>query len=386
MSDCLYCSKPCEGAAVFCDDCRNSLLSRHVPPKRTTYITPEREYTPARQRPDEGSYETQPVLPASLSEDVQDKAPLPEQRFQAAPVAWQPSRRQFLSGPQLFTQDEDSVARERDTGEDEASNNLASPPLSMSRQHTEAIDPVTAPAKRAQTRKLASLNAGHILRIAGSRKMRLAWLALIALALLIIAVDSLLLHTGFSLLHRFSAPPGTPPMLTITPSMVYPGQTVRLRIAHFPALTPVAVSRDMQVAVPTASGSPLVQVGADGSADVAVLAAQSWGPGRHLIEAEDIVTHYAISATLQVTGHGPLLAPHLQIDRTALSMGAGVQGANTLQPLLLRNTGGGSIAWVARSDHPWLVASPAQGSFNNAQQIIIAVSRTTLAPGDYRGR
>ncbi|MEO6889952.1 MAG: hypothetical protein ABI456_11470 [Ktedonobacteraceae bacterium] len=386
MSDCLYCNKPCEGAAVFCDDCRNSLLSRHGPPKRTTYIVPEIEYTPARQRPGEGSYETQPVLPASLSEDVQDKAPLPEQRFQAAPVAWQQNRRQFLSGPQLFTQDEDNATRERDTGEDEVSSKLASPPLAMGRQHAEAIAPVTAPAKGEQTRKLASLPAARVLRIAGSRKMRLAWPALIVLALLIIAADSLLLHTGFSLVHRFSAPPGTPPMLTITPAMVYPGQTVRLRIAHFPALTPVAVSRDMQVAVPTASGSPLAQVGADGSADVAVRVAQSWGPGYHLIEAEDVVTHYAISATLQVTGHGPLLAPHLQLGRTTLNMGAAAPGANTLQPLLLRNTGSGSIAWVARSDQPWLVATPAQGSFNNAQQIIIAVSRTTLAPGDYRGR
>ncbi|MDQ2715055.1 MAG: hypothetical protein M3Z08_09120 [Chloroflexota bacterium] len=288
--------------------------------------------------------------------------------------------------PQLFTPSEDDAARARDTGEDEASSNLASQPLSMDRQYAEAIAPAMAPAKGAQTRKLASLAVTRVLRIPGSRKMRLAWPALLALALLIIAADSLLLHTGFSLVHRFAAPPGAPPMLTVTPAMVYPGQKVRLHIAHFPALTLVAVSRDMQVAVPTASGSPLVQVGADGAVDVAVLAAQGWGPGQHLIEAEDVVTHYSISATLQVTGHGPLLAPRLQLGQTALSMGTGVQGANTLQPLLLRNTGDGSIAWVARSDQPWLVATPAQGSFNNAQRIIIAVSRAALAPGDYRGR
>src|SRR5581483_11673542 len=62
-----------------------------------------------------------------------------------------------------------------------------------------------------------------------------------------------------------------------------------------------------------------------------------------------------------------------------------VQGTNTIQPLLLRNSGNGSISWSASSDQPWLLVAPLQGTFSQGQTIEVASQRSALPPGDYTG-
>src|SRR5205823_588569 len=95
------------------------------------------------------------------------------------------------------------------------------------------------------------------------------------------------------------------------------------------------------------AGSALIQVGMNGSADVNMLVDASWGPGFHAIEAEDVMTRYTASATLQIAGAGPTRPSHLLVGVTSLDLGADVQGANTIQRLTLHNSGGGSISWAA---------------------------------------
>jgi len=68
-----------------------------------------------------------------------------------------------------------------------------------------------------------------------------------------------------------------------------------------------------------------------------------------------------------------------------LDLGDAVQGADTIQPLELRNSGSGSIAWSASSDQPWLLLAPAQGIFSSGQNISLGVQRNNLAPGSYSG-
>src|SRR5450755_593000 len=111
----------------------------------------------------------------------------------------------------------------------------------------------------------------------------------------------------------------------------------------------------------------------------------SWTAGFHAIEAEDITTRYTASATLQITGAGPTRPSRLSIGVSSLDLGEDLQGANTIQPLTLQNSGGGSISWAASSNQPWLLISPPQGVFSTSQTIAVAVERANLKPGDYTG-
>ena len=125
------------------------------------------------------------------------------------------------------------------------------------------------------------------------------------------------------------------------PSAVYPGQVVLLRMSNFSTSTHVFLSHDIQEPVRTDVGSSLIQVGPNGDADLHILVEDTWGPGPHIIEGEDVTTHYTASTTIQVMGAGPVQSPHLLVNQSSLNMGADLQGANTIQSLLLHNAGGG---------------------------------------------
>lgn len=183
------------------------------------------------------------------------------------------------------------------------------------------------------------------------------------------------------------------PMLTITPTSAHPGQVIRVHLANFAPSARVFLTRDMQQTLRTDSGTSLITVGQDGSADVHVLVQDTWGPGSHLLVAEDIKTHYTASVSLPIQDSFPLPAPRLvvsSVDQPAalkgtLFMGMVPQGGNTVQSVLLRNTGGSWIAWKAVSNVPWLMTAPTQGIFQENQALFVAVSRAHLAPGNYQG-
>jgi hypothetical protein len=219
------------------------------------------------------------------------------------------------------------------------------------------------------------------------RRLRLLFLALLIVALLALLGDSLLVL----LVLTRQQPPATtaagPPRLTLTPNVIEVGQRVKLTLERFSPSTQVLLSHDLQEPVPVGrNGSSLVQVSASGSLVLTVQIDASWGPGLHLVEAEDVTTRYTASATLQVAGQGLTSPPHLVIDSSGpLLMGEDYQGANTIMPLTLRNSGGGIINWQGSSNQPWLLLSPSQGLFSGSQTVWVAVQRAHLKPGEYSG-
>lgn len=217
------------------------------------------------------------------------------------------------------------------------------------------------------------------------RFVRIAFVVFAILALAFLVVDGVLL--SFAFIHPRHTPPvvNGPPALTLSTNVVTVGQTVTLHIQHFSANTHVFLTHDIQEMVQLTNSSALVAVGATGSADVQMLVDESWGPGYHTLEAEDVTTRYTANATLQIINAGPTRPSRLLVGTTELDLGADYSGANTSQTLTLHNTGGGSITWTGSSDQPWLMLTPTQGTFSANQPITVAVERAGLKPGDYKG-
>ncbi|GAC1657442.1 MAG: hypothetical protein NVS4B7_02940 [Ktedonobacteraceae bacterium] len=217
-----------------------------------------------------------------------------------------------------------------------------------------------------------------------TKRLRLAFIALAGIVLLAVIFDTILISLGST---RQDANKTTPsPILSVIPNTAHQGQTVLLHLSSFAKTTHVFLTHDIQEMVKTDASSPLIALDATGSADVHVLIENTWSIGPHTIEAEDVTTHYTTSATLQVSGNGSIARTHLVTDQNTLDMGADLQGANTIKPFELRNTGGGSVSWTIYSDQPWLRVTPTQGVFSASQQIFVAVTRTNLQPAtSYRG-
>lgn len=216
-------------------------------------------------------------------------------------------------------------------------------------------------------------------------RWHLAFGAMVILALVALTIDGLLLTFAFNRAGRSLAPGGGPPALVLSTNVVNVGGRVSLQLTHFAPLTPVVLTYDVQETLLTSTGSNSLTTDAAGRASATFSVSSSWGPGFHLIVAEDVATRYTASAMLQVGGEGPSRPPHLLLDSSALNLGSSVQGADTLQPLLLRNSGNGSISWSASSDQPWLLVAPLQGTFSQGQTIEVASQRSALPPGDYAG-
>ncbi len=185
----------------------------------------------------------------------------------------------------------------------------------------------------------------------------------------------------------------TSPTLTITPAVTHPGEVVTLHLNNFSPTAHVLLTRDMQLPVRTASGSALITPGSSGHADVSVLVEDNWEAGPHLLLAEDIHTHFIASVSLQVNSDFPTPLPHLVIGtqgepnglKGPLDFGSDVPQINTIQSLLLRNSGGSWISWQATSDQPWLALAPQQGVFQESQGVFVAAARAHLPPGYHQG-
>ncbi len=216
-------------------------------------------------------------------------------------------------------------------------------------------------------------------------RMRIVFIALTVLAIAALAVDSVLLSVVFFHNH-VNDPNNHPvaPVMTLSSTAVVYGQSVQVRMRHFSPSTQVLLTRDVEEQIHLSVANP-VRIDQNGSADVTMVVENDWDAGSHMIEAEDTTTRYTANATLQVDV-GPTRPAHLVIDTQQLNLGADIQGANTTQPLQLRNSGGGSIVWSASSDQSWLLISPGQGTFSDTQQITVAVQRTNLALRTYTGK
>ena len=183
------------------------------------------------------------------------------------------------------------------------------------------------------------------------------------------------------------------PTLTVTPAVTHPGEIVTLHLSDFSPAAHVLLTRDMQLPVRTGSGSSLITPARDGHADVPVLVEDNWEAGSHLLLAEDIRSHFTASVSLQVISDFPTPLPHLVVGSQdepdglngPLNFGSDLPRINTIQSLLLRNSGGSWISWQATSDQPWLALAPSQGVFQESQGVFVAAARAHLSPGYHQG-
>ena len=238
-----------------------------------------------------------------------------------------------------------------------------------------------------------------------SQRLLLRWQALPRrhrfFALVGLLVVFLLIGDGALFLLNMTRPHSLPalssaltsPTLTVTPAVTHPGEVVTLHLSNFSPAARVLLTRDMQLPVRTGSGSTLITPGSDGHADVPVLVEDNWEAGPHLLLAEDTRSHYIASVSLQVISDFPTPLPHLVVGTqnepdglsASLSFGSDLPQVNSIQSLLLRNTGGSWLSWQAVSDQPWLTLAPRQGVFQESQGVFVAVARSHLAPGYHQG-
>src|SRR6266699_6745121 len=217
-----------------------------------------------------------------------------------------------------------------------------------------------------------------------SSRLRIAFIALAIFALIALIVDGILLNVAFYHPHHDVTTSNGFPTLTLSINAASPGNTVNLMIKHFSPSTRVVLTHDIQEPI-LINGSSSITTDAQGSAIFPLIIDTTWGPGFHLIVAEDVSSRSTASANLQITGEGITHPAHLLIDTTPLDMGADIVGTNTIRSFTLANSGGGSISWSANSDASWLLVAPSQGIFSQQEVISLAVQRIGLKPGDYRG-
>lgn len=446
MSQCLRCSKPCEAASVFCESCRSLLRSQlwqsadtheEETIKFSPIITMSPEHAEVSGDPLERITSPYPVVSTSQPQRLDTPPPLPgtldhenvvehaverlneaarriaqvEQGYRRTPRASRLAPIHDISAdiqrhstplPQItqktqHEQEEDLgkkipdlwpwLQQDNDADESEIWANQTDPLLARHFPNSAEIARIEEEdLRRAMAEGLITLPLPPLrVRPAAQRRVHKTFVVLVILAIIASVLDGILISVAILHPRHTSNALDGPPSLTLSSNVARIGQTVTLHIHHFSSSTRVYLTHDIQEAVQLTTGSTLIKVGQNGSADVGMLVDATWTPGFHAIEAEDVATRYTASATLQITGAGPTRPSHLLIDTTMLDFGADYQGANTIQSLTLHNSGGGSISWAANSDQPWLLLSPPQGMFSASQTIAVAVERANLKAGDYKG-
>lgn len=448
MSQCLHCSKPCVDQAVFCEICQEQAreLFQQQQPEQFPFSAEFSPLTPATFSPDEedgtplGAI-TIPFEPSDsfvevsalssnsglsstdqavsrlsaaarwieaeeagesrlkrasrltplrdISADIQRAStPHPLQKrqtdFDTLPGSGAvPASNGHATADWHWFEDED----ENEEKEVDAWANVTDPLLARNRPSFDEAAPIEeADIRRVQLEEQATLI--YPAHQPGKRRFsrwHTAFASMVILAVVALVVDGLLLSFAFHQAGHSNTPQAGPPTLLLSSNIANPGDKISLSLLHFPSATTVALTHDVQETLLVASSLSTLETSSNGSASGDFMVSTSWGPGFHLIVAEDIKTRYTASAMLQIAGEGPSRPPHLLVDDSSLNLGDAVQGANTIQPLELRNSGSGSISWSASSDKPWLLVAPVQGVFSTGQSISIAAQRSNLPPGDYKG-
>jgi Viral BACON domain len=455
VNQCLRCKKPCGDNEDFCEDCRshlrsrlqqNETQSRTLPSKQVIEnvlagarssreagaktISASLQYDAADLNDEDMSTPGIPALPVGEEEDADLLEGENTEEADALPDEADPLLTQYIASSEEEdadslegenTEEEDGLLDETDPrlrryvagNEEEDADLLEGENTGEDVMLPDEADPLL-------TRHLPSIAESILIEeediqraieqgeyiapaLLSSPKPRLPgkWPRSLRLVFFLLSVVTILALIGGGVVAFLNPPRQTVhakiakalPALTVTPGIVHADQIVLLHINNFSPLAKIRLTRDIQETVRTDTGSPFIMLSADGDGDARILVDDTWGPGSHMVEAEDVVTHYTASAVLQVLSDLPLRPPHLLASlpgTTAallgpLDMGANEQGANTLQSLVLHNTGGGWVSWSAVSNQPWLMTSPQQGIFRVGQRIFVAVTRANLKPGDYDG-
>ena len=174
--------------------------------------------------------------------------------------------------------------------------------------------------------------------------------------------------------------------LRVTPSNAAIGGIITLHGTAFSPNGRVGLTRDASITIVDTHGMNIIHTDSQGTFNDTAIVDPSWGPGAHIIHAEDAVLHKSASFTVFVTGQGISLRPsHLLFTPNVINLGSGDQATNTTQIVTLTNTGDGQISWQAAVTQPWLLVSPKSGTlaFNQKMNVEVAADRSTLKVGAY---
>ena len=174
--------------------------------------------------------------------------------------------------------------------------------------------------------------------------------------------------------------------LRVTPSNAAVGGIITLHGTAFSSKGRVGLTRDASITLVDTHGMNIIHADSQGIFSDTAIVDPSWGPGAHIIHAEDASLHKSASFTVFVTGQGISLRPsHLLFSPNAIDLRSGDQATNATQVVTLTNTGGGQIAWQASVTQPWLMVSPKGGTLvsNQKMNVEVAADRTNLKVGAY---
>ncbi len=414
MNQCLRCQQPCRDDTEFCENCRIHLqkrlqISKVISQPVLTAQTKENALATVRyskQASDQSiiiSPQNDTIVPLAL-------APLDEYAF-PPPIPTVPiSKRKKTVLIKDDAIENIKVANNlelEDAGESDALLYQSDPLLSRrlpnstasliieQEDYRRAIDQgevLLRPASNAFPHQQGS-RTQIALKVPEHLRLRIALFLLIIVVVVALIASSVLIFLNTARQSTHTNVSKALPALSVTPGIAHLNQIVQLHMKDFSPSAKIRLTHDVQESVRTGTNAPFIKLGATGDGNVQIFVDDSWGPGSRLIQAEDINTHFTASTVLQVLNDLPLRPPHLLVSRSGvrtalkgqLDMGSNEQGANTLQSLVLRNSGGGWISWSAVSNQPWLMTSPQQGIFRDGQNIIVAVTRANLNAGKYEG-
>ncbi len=411
MNQCLRCRQPCREDTEFCENCRSYLQNRLQQSKGLSQpLLPEHAEGTAFIAARNSKQASVKSISISLQNDT--FISLDENAFPPSMLPINPKKKTILikDDDTQYAKDIVTVEDTEDTEDTIDSDALLyqSDPL-LSRRPPKSTDSriieeedvrraavqgevIPRPVSSAVPR-LAGRRFQMVLRVQGHLRLRIALFFLVIVVIVALIASSVLLFLNTARQPTHMNISKALPALTVTPGNAHLDQIVQVHMSNFTPSAKIRLTHDVQESVRTDTKAPFITLGATGDSDVRIFVEDSWGPGSHMIQAEDITTHYTASTVLQVLNDLPLRPPHLLISRPGvttalkgpLDMGSNEQGANTLQSLVLHNSGGGWISWSAVSNQPWLMTSPQQGIFRNGQSIIVAVTRANLKKGDYEG-
>jgi hypothetical protein len=197
---------------------------------------------------------------------------------------------------------------------------------------------IPPPASTAALR-LAGRRFQTILRDQKHIRLRITLFSLVIVVIFALIASNILLFLNTARKPTHINVSKAVPALTVTPGKTQLDQIVQVHMSNFAPFAKIRLTHDVQESVRTDANAPFTTLGASGDGDIRIFVDESWEPGSHMIQAEDIMTHFTASAILQVLNDLPLRSPHLLISRPGetttlngtLDMGSNQQGANTLQ-------------------------------------------------------
>src|SRR5438034_4219417 len=118
-------------------------------------------------------------------------------------------------------------------------------------------------------------------------RFRIVFIALAIFALIALIVDGILLNVAFNHPHHDVTTSNGFRTLTLSANAASPGSTVNLMLKYFSPLTRVVLTHDIQEPI-AINGSSSITTNAQGNATFSLVIDTTWGPGFHLIVAEDV--------------------------------------------------------------------------------------------------